>query len=142
MIRRLQSVVVVAAASSLVIAGCGGGSSPSKTTSKHPTPAATTPAQTTPSSTPSSKSSGSQTLKAAAANCAGYVARIPSSFGSAARNDASTICTALKNGNAAAAKADVVKFCSELVASIPPSYKALAEAGCAAVKKDFASGRL
>ena len=141
MIRRLQSVVAVAAASGLLIAGCGGGSSPSKTTSKKPTPTKTTPAKTTAGSTTSSTPS-SQALKAAAADCAAYVAQIPASFGSSARNDASTICTDLKNGNAAAAKAAVVKFCSDVEASIPPSYKALAEAGCAAIKKDFASGHL
>ena len=142
MIRRLQSVIAVAAASGLLIAGCGGGSRPAKTTAKKPTPTKTTPARTAPSSTTSSTAGSSQALKSAAADCAAYVAQIPSSFGSAARNDPSSICTDLKNGNATAAKAAIVKFCSQLEASIPPSYKALAEAGCAAIKKDFASGRL
>jgi hypothetical protein len=65
------------------------------------------------------------------------VANFPSYFGSAAKSDASKVCGDLSSGNLAAARTDAAQYCSDVISAVPSAYKAAAEAGCAAVKKEF-----
>jgi cytochrome c556 len=142
--RKLYTPLLVALASAALLAGCGGSSKPpAPSTHKKTAPAKTTPATTKPAaSTPSGTSPASAALtpaelKAAAAGCQTAVAHFPTAFGSAAKSDASKVCSDLASGNLTAARSDAQKYCADLISLLPAQYKSEAEAGCSAVKKEF-----
>jgi len=141
MTRKLYTLVAVAAASGALIAGCGGGSTPAKTTPAKTTPAKTTPAPTTPAPTPTASTTPSSIpsaeIKVAAKACLAEISHLPSTFGAAAKADATNVCNDLASGNLAAARSDADKYCGALIAALPSSYKPEAEAACSSVKKDF-----
>jgi hypothetical protein len=69
--------------------------------------------------------------------CERAYSHFPSTFGSAAKNDASKVCSDLASGNLTAARSDAQKYCADLIAALPSQYQSEAQAGCAEVKKAF-----